>query len=168
MIKNSMIVRCVMMLFIIMQLVAILPHHHHGESDAACFNPLHCMAMHEDHVCADSDDLCDNHYEGISDDPGHPFCGTEEGEHKHDGENSHCVISHIDMIIPARENENVKIVAADALLLPVLYLQIQETTGYSKEDHILECDCPRHPKPEGVYTEYISRAIPPRAPTFTV
>ncbi|MBQ4279326.1 MAG: hypothetical protein IJC16_05180 [Rikenellaceae bacterium] len=61
MIERNVAVRLVMMVAIVMQFVALTPHHHHNGQETPCFNILHCPASGCDaaaarHRCGDGSD----------------------------------------------------------------------------------------------------------------
>ena len=55
--RRNVMVKCVMMVGILMQFVALTPHHHHEGQASACFNIVHCLgsgcdALIGNHHCA--------------------------------------------------------------------------------------------------------------------
>jgi hypothetical protein len=154
--SRNIVLRLALLLCAVAQLVVLMPHHHHGGSETPCFNALHCVA--EPPVCPSRD--------------AHAGCnhGAQTGHdggaaHDHDCAGDECTATQITATEPRVAQAN-----ALASLIPLVF-----------EAHRMRLSCPGcsnayyttlqttafHGAPplERLYTSYIVRAIPGRAPT---
>lgn len=92
--KENILVRALLMLCILMQCVAIMPHHHHGSSEVACINPLHCTDPAEGKECH-GDAPCPAH------------------NHSHDAPLTNCCFKQIVSAQPQREQEHIEVCLCD-------------------------------------------------------
>lgn len=173
-----MLLRCIMMLCIVMQVGGMLPHHHHTDSDTACFNLLHCVSAHE-HALSAHDDGHENGEVYCAETCGdiiaftyeNGLCGTDGDKHTHDGNDSRCAVNHIDVVVPVRENESTDVTVTDVSLLPVIVFNSTDAAGFAglnKEYYIPDIYSREQIPVSCCDIDYIVRAIPPRAPSFTV
>ena len=49
--RNSRNLSMVVLLCLFVQMLALMPHHHHGSDETPCFNPIHCVMP--DGACSD-------------------------------------------------------------------------------------------------------------------
>lgn len=125
--------------------LATLPHHHHDNSEAVCFNPMHCFAHSDDHS-----DCCDHH----------DHCSTPANS---TDEHSSC---HLKIDVA----EVISQLSKQSLLPPVqlhaLIIEPLETVAMIAQEDTQRVD--RHvllPDPAQRIVRYIARALPTRAAT---
>lgn len=120
-----------------LQIVMILPHHHHDGSAVACYDPTHCLY-------------------------------ADDYDHEHDEDVSECSFSHIDFVVPARDQSYITAqsifleIINSELLFDDLLISFVGICHYTTDSHtqflIHQGEIPLH-------TIYIPKALPPRAPT---
>lgn len=98
----------------------------------------------------------------------HGLCGTDENRHTHDGNDSHCVITHVDMAVPVREKDSTVAEVTDIAELPTMIMAISVDASAGQEVDFCYDGPDTDTGPAGFNSGYIVRAIPPRAPSFTV
>lgn len=148
---------------ICMQVLVMLPHHHHEGSNAPCINMFHCMGDCTEvvaHECG-----CGGHH-------AHPAGDTAaaEGTHHHDGSGSECALSHLDMIRAERERVGgpAEMPAPPMIAQEIHICAIHDADLANCRNTITQLDRKRLRTEIPLVTSYIAAAIPPRAPSFTV
>lgn len=134
---------------VVMQMVALMPHHHHSGNPSPCVNAAHVWNL--------ASDACGDRCEG----------GHDDHDHDHDSPVAAC--GSFRMVILQPERERTEVSAAE-MALPTGATDIFCASGCLKCMAREVADIFREisPAPEAVplITDYITEAIPPRAPDY--
>lgn len=162
-----------MVLCVMVQFVILLPHHHHEDSTAACANPMHCLAgssegnyCETEHQEQDCGSGCGGNISGhdLS-----RFCGADENRHTHDTDESGCIISHIDLVLPGRDKETYQHADMDFTRIPIIVTESLKKRLLWENTDLIPLTLSAVPVditvPVDFNTGYIVRAVPPRAPS---
>lgn len=150
---NRKIFVLLMGLCLCMQVLALMPHHHHGEDERPCINLIHCIGDTYVHECAANEppSLADRQ--------------EEEENHNHGTKDGKCSINKIDVLRVDREDVRNNL---DILLHLVFIVGSEgDSCGHCYLDNILELNIKQNPDVTPVHVAYIAVAMPPRAPSFT-
>lgn len=150
--------KVLMGLCLAMQVMALVPHHHHGENEAPCINIMHCVMAQCVHG---SEAAADFHYDHkCSDAVGHSH-GTKDGK---------CSIDDIDMLRVDREDVRPNLLTGNDILFYAVFLvgAEEDPCGHCYLDNILDISARLNTGVPSVHTDYMAVALPPRAPSFTV
>lgn len=142
---------------IAMQIMVILPHHHHEGSNVPCVNMFHCMGncpatTQPDCACGDN----------------HTAPGSQEESHSHDATDSDCSLNHMDAIRLDRERVSGLADLAVSMLAEVTIETLIPCKCTYYINLISELDRKRLRAANPIHTDYIALATPPRAPSATV
>lgn len=146
--RSSILIKIILTLCMVMQCVAVMPHHHHGQSNSACINPLHCI---NDGESCRTDSSCAH---------------SEGHDHSHDNPITTCSLHQFVNVQPQKEQNQVEAclcdLHCDALYADddkfandIVYLQ----TTFSSA-------CCGEIVPPALWQDYFARALPVRAPSF--
>lgn len=142
-------------LCIMMQVVVMLPHHHHEGSGVPCVNMFH----RTDGCAVPAEKACD-------------CCGHGQlpARESHNHDTDVCVLSHFEMIHPVRERiaGPAEIAALPVIAQAVHICTVHDINAAACRDTINQLDRKRLRVEVPLPRSYIARAIPPRAPSFTV
>lgn len=149
---------------IFVQMLTLLPHHHHGESHLPCVNLFHCTDQSVGHSGHAHDGSHSHTAASHSQD-----AGCTAGNHSHDTGNGDCSFEHKDVISPDRaDNRSTVVFAADFLFYGILNIGDSQTSGLSRHESMISLlEDKRYAGVPPLHTDYIALAIPPRAPSFT-
>lgn len=140
------------MICVVMQVAAMMPHHHHADSEAPCINFLH---LSPDHADAVADNCCEG-------------CSADGHDHDHSPFTSCNTHS---LVITQPEREKIETEAAETTLPGechcVLCTLIQEFRSTEYATARLETEYRTRPDVERPATQYVGRNSSPRAPDFT-
>lgn len=138
--EHNFVTRAVFALCMAAMLLCSLPHHHHGDSEAVCFDITHCF--HDERGCCEHD-RCPAH---SSDEPASCHLKIDVAE---------LVSLNTKHFVPVQ---------------PVIFLFVQQEPAECGEATLSLADqnvCTSHfpPVPKRRITDYIARALPARAST---
>lgn len=156
--SRNIITKILLLLCMLVQTAMLFPHHHHEGLAVACINPLHCLETETGH---DHDSSDDHMQTGNS-------CGSHEASHSHDAGDSECRLSHMDIVVPARDQKAAVVPVTDFCQYGAFHVCAHD--GIAEGNYKATVSITRDVwRPLPLFTAYISRAIPPRAPSiFTV
>ena len=154
---NKRAFKFLMGLCLAMQVVTVVPHHHHGESEIPCINIMHCIVsdcVHGSVAVADSHNDTDVDY---------------AAEHSHGTKDGKCSMDDIDMLRIDREDIKPNILTNSDMLSYAVFLVGAEDDpcGHCYLDNILDISVRLNLGVPSVHTAYVAVALPPRAPSFT-
>lgn len=152
--REGILLKLVLVVCVTMQSLVVLPHHHHNGNPAACFNPMHCLASHQE--------------EGTVCSGGH--CCDHDHDYDHDHDEEHDIAScniKIDLPDSVRDRQATVCLPAVALLDAVAsmadMISSEESRLYLST---LACRQVRlGPDVRDICVEYLSVALPSRADT---
>lgn len=145
-------------LCLVMQVLALMPHHHHGEDDALCFNISHCIEItdshsHSDMACsADCECECDHRH-----------------DHSHNTRDGKCMAGNMAVVRFDRDGIRINVLDNDDILQYATFTvgSADDACGHCYFDNITDLRMRQNPGVPPVHTGYIAEALQPRAPSFT-
>lgn len=152
---------------IFIQMLAVMPHHHHGENHLPCVNLFHCIG--ESAGCGHNYGSCRVHEAEPQGNAGDLHFGLAVESHSHETCNGDCSFEYKYVICPAREDSR----TAVALIADLPVFGILSADGSCDSDRsrhqsqISLLDAKRYIGVPSMHADYITQAIPPRAPSFT-
>lgn len=134
---KDMLSRIVLLLLVAVQIAASLPHHHHGESEAVCFDITHCFEECHDGGCSSHEHDCEG------------GCALRIDVAQFSSEDSYKSFLHLACLV----NDNFAVVDILSQCVPC-------ACGMCMAER-------RHePVPTDIFASYLRQAIPPRAPSL--
>lgn len=146
-------------LCIAMQIMVILPHHHHEGSNAPCVNVLHCT----DSCSSVISSCCGQDHDGS-----HHRHGDPDASHSHDANDPDCAYNHLDAVRLDRERASGLADLAVSMLAEIAFDTLLPSHCADCDKVIVELDRKRLRSERSIHTDYITEATPPRAPSLTV
>ena len=148
--RNNVLMKTCMSLCVVLQMALLMPHHHHDGSAAACINPVHCLADAHDHTADSGEEGC---------------CAGDR--HRHDDRSQGCAVSHVDFVLPLRDNGDYHPLPLTDVLhgffCPCSLLTGKSGMEYAQ--NISRTDLRINRGAQRLHTHYIPRALPARAPS---
>ena len=153
---NKKIFRVLMGICMAMHILALVPHHHHGDNEIPCINIMHCI-MAECNETADGDAYTDAD-------------SSNATRHSHGAKEGKCSMDKIDMLKVDREDVRPNLLTDSDILFYSAFLvgAEEDRCGHCYLDNILNISVRLNTGVPSVHTAYVAIALPPRAPSFTV